>query len=79
MDNIFINAGFVTVIFTLIKFAEMRFIEKDAQRKPVKLIIRDSLIVYISIIVAHFVIDQITPIVNSDCVSNHVFTQEPDF
>ena len=38
MDNIFIIAAIISVIFVIAKFIEMRFIEKEA--KPLKFLIR---------------------------------------
>ena len=47
MDNIFIIAAIISIIFVIGKFIEMRFIEKES--KPLKLLIRDALLVYISV------------------------------
>ena len=58
----------------------MRFIEKET--KPLKLLIRDSLIVYFSVISGSFIIEQLKPIiketVGSD-VNPIVFTDNPGF
>lgn len=61
MDNIFFVAGFISVIFFIAKFLEMRYIEKET--KPLKFIIRDTLVVYISVVAGNFVIDQVSPVV----------------
>ena len=50
MKNIFIVSGVVSLIFLFAKFFEMRFIEKED--KPLKLLIRDSLVVYFSVILS---------------------------
>lgn len=79
MSNIFLIAGIVAGIFCLCKFIEMRFIEKED--KPFKLLIRDSLIVYISVICGHFMIDQLAPFMD-DAVTNsapNVFVDNPAF
>jgi hypothetical protein len=44
MNNIFVTAAVISIIFLITKFLEMRFVEKES--KPLKLLIRDALIVY---------------------------------
>ena len=53
MDNIFIIAAIISVIFVIAKFIEMRFVDKEA--KPLKFLIRDALLVYVSVIMGHFI------------------------
>ena len=43
MDNIFTFATVISFIFLIVKFIEMRFVEKES--KPLKLLIRDALLV----------------------------------
>lgn len=62
MDNIFLVAGIISVIFFITKFLEMRFIEKES--KPLKYLVRDTLVVYISVITGNFIVEQLSPIVN---------------
>ena len=47
----------VAVIYFLLKFIEMRFVESDNQ-KPVKVLVRDSIIVCISAVLAVFIMNQ---------------------
>jgi hypothetical protein len=80
MKGIFIIALVIAITFFIIKFIEMRFIEKES--KPLKLLIRDSLLVYFSVIVANFVIDQVNPLMsggNKHGVITPVFTDNPGF
>lgn len=78
MENIFLIAGIVSVIFLIAKFIEMRFIEKE--NKPLKFLIRDSLIVYISVISGFFIINQVDPIIEGAKISSPVvFTDHPSF
>ena len=82
MKNIFIIAAIVSICFFIAKFLEMRYIEKE--NKPLKLLLRDTLLVYFSVIIANFVIDQINPIIRGgDGVINNkttpVFTDNPGF
>ncbi len=80
MDNIFIIAAIVSVIFLISKFIEMRFIEKET--KPLKFLIRDALLVYFSVVFGDFVIGQIKPVMkggSSSSISTPVFTDNPGF
>ena len=81
MNNIFFFAGIVSVIFFIVKFAEMRVVDKES--KPLKYLIRDSLLVYFSIIVGNFLVDQLQPILVDGEISlpKHptVFTDNPEF
>jgi hypothetical protein len=80
MENIFIFAAIISIIFFITKFIEMRFVEKES--KPLKLLIRDALLVYFSVVAGHFIIGQINPLLrggsNSSLVTP-VFTDNPGF
>ena len=52
MNNIFIIATVISFIFLIIKIIELRFIEKE--QKPLKLLIKDTLLVYFSVICGYF-------------------------
>ena len=78
MNNIFIIAGIISVIYFIAKFIEMRFIEKES--KPLKHLIRDSLLVYFSVLIGNFVSEQVSPVLEIVHVSNPVaFTDNPGF
>ena len=78
MKNIFIIAAVISIIFLIIKFFEMRIFEKE--NKPLKLLIRDSLLVYFSVISGYFILEQLNYILNKDkTISTQVFTDNPDF
>ena len=62
MDNIFLVAGIISVIFFVAKFLEMRYVDKEP--KPLKFLIRDSLLVYVSVVIGSFIIDQLNPVIN---------------
>ena len=55
--KIFVIGVVVAIIYFLLKFMEMRFVETDNQ-KPVKVLIRDSLVVCISSVLAVFILNQ---------------------
>jgi hypothetical protein len=78
MDSIFIIAAVVSFVYLIFKFIEMRFVEKDS--KPLKLLIKDSLFVYFSVLLGSFILDQIKPLRISDEIrSPQVFTGNPEF
>jgi len=77
MDSIFVNAIIISIIFLLVKFLEMRFIDKES--KPLKFLIRDALVVYISVVAGHFLLKQINPIMHHGGSAPKVFTDNPDF
>jgi hypothetical protein len=80
MDNIFVVAAVISVIFLISKFIEMRFIEKES--KPLKFLIRDALLVYFSVVFGYFVIGQINPMLkggSSGSTITPVFTDNPGF
>lgn len=79
MTSIYVIAGIISITFLVVKFLEMRYIEKES--KPLKLLIRDTLIVYFSVIIAHFVMDQMNPIMTAGSTKQitPVFTDNPAF
>jgi hypothetical protein len=81
MTSIFVVAAVISIIFLVAKFLEMRYIEKES--KPLKFLIRDTLLVYFSVIIANFVLDQVNPFVGSGGGSSSkvtpVFTDNPGF
>ena len=80
-SNIFVNAGAAAILFLIIKFIEMRFIEKE--NKPLKLLMRDALLVYFSVVSGYFIIGQINPILQGGGTNasyiTPVFTDNPGF
>jgi hypothetical protein len=77
--NIFIIATIISITFLVVKFLEMRYIEKES--KPLKVLIRDTLVVYFSVIIAYFIIDQLNPIMTASAGKKitPVFTDNPAF
>ena len=76
MDNIFVIAAIISVIFFLAKFLEMRVVDKES--KPLKLLVRDSLLVYFSVIAGYFILEQLKPAIQSG-ETQVVFTDNPEF
>ena len=79
MSNIFLVAGIISVIFFIAKFLEMQYIEKES--KPLKILIRDTLVVYVSVIFGNFILDQLSPVIKetSEAASPIAFTDNPPF
>ena len=70
-------AAVVSIIFFVMKFIEMRFIEKE--NKPLKLLIRDSLLVYVSVVCGYFTLEQLKPVIQNGGETPMVFTDNPEF
>lgn len=79
MENIFLVAGIISVIYFIGKFLEMRYIEKES--KPLKLLIRDALLVYVSVVSGVFILEQLTPVINDTVTpfTPMAFTDNPPF
>jgi hypothetical protein len=52
MENLFLLAILATILFLFIKFVEMKYLDKEF--KPLKLVIRDGIIVFVSTIAASY-------------------------
>jgi hypothetical protein len=80
MENIFIIAAVISFIFLILKIIETRFSEKE--HKPLKVVIKDTLLVYFSVISGHFILEQLKPIIQNGgegVISPQVFTGNPEF
>jgi hypothetical protein len=52
MEKEFILAAFVTLMFSVLKFVEMKYVDKES--KPMKLFVRDSIIVFICTLLSSY-------------------------
>lgn len=80
MENIFIIASLISFFYIIVKFIEMRFIEKDI--KPLKVLIKDTLVVYLCVLLGNFIVEQINPSLLGKKATNtvtQVFTDNPGF
>ena len=80
MDNIFLAAAIISVIYFIAKFLEMRYVDKEP--KPLKILVRDSLLVYVSVVAGHFIITQLQPVIHENITQNTTplaFTDNPPF
>jgi hypothetical protein len=75
-NSIFVAGVAVAGVYLIFRFIEMRFILKE--NKPLKLLARDTLLVYLSVLLGNFVMVQVGGI---DIVSKvpQVFTNSPEF
>jgi hypothetical protein len=76
MENIFMIAFMISFMYFVFKFIEMRFIEKESL--PLKVLVRDVLIVYISALAGFFINTQVQPMMRGGNVTP-VFTDNPGF
>ena len=85
MENIFIKAAVVSIFFCIAKFIEIRFLDKDKDSeqntKGLKLLVRDSLLVYVSVVCGYFILEQFTNVSQSigSSKTTQVFTDNPEF
>jgi TctA family transporter len=81
MDNMFFTATIISIIFLFLKFIEMRFIEKES--KPLKYLIRDTIVVFFSVVSGFFILDQLKPIMsggnNLSTNNTPIFIDNPEF
>jgi len=74
--SIFVSGVAVAVVYLIFRFIEMRFILKE--NKPLKILARDTLLVYLSVILGNFVMVQVGGIDIASKVPQ-VFTNNPEF
>lgn len=77
MDNIFFNAALVSVLFFIAKCIESRV--DTLNERPIKYLVRDSIIVYFSVISIHFITSQLYSITSYGGSHTPVFTDNPEF
>ena len=75
-SSIFVTGVAVACAYLLFRFIEMRFILKE--NKPLEILARDTLVVYLSVIMGNFIMSQVGGIDISKSVPQ-VFTNTPDF
>jgi uncharacterized membrane protein len=77
MEKYIIHSGIIAFIYLLMKFAEMRITKNE--KKPVKELIRDTLIVYLSAMVGLYIINEFMPTQSIVKTVTNVFTDAPGF
>lgn len=77
MEKYIIHAGIIAFIYLLLKFAEMRITKNET--KPLKELIRDTIIVYLSALVGLYIISEFMPETSFVKTVTNVFTDPPGF
>ena len=77
MEKYLIHSGIITFIYLLMKFVEMRITKNET--KPMKELIRDTIIVYLSAIVGLYIINEFMPTNATVKTVTNVFTDTPGF
>jgi hypothetical protein len=88
MENVVLLAIAATILFLVIKFVEMKYLDKEF--KPMKVVVRDGLIVFISTIVSAYgyfymntsitdFFNVITETKTLDAEATQIFTDSPGF
>jgi len=80
MNNLLIIALIVSILFFIIKMIELKSIEKES--KPLKFLVKDTIIVYISVVIGYFIMEQLQPLIMEGGLNNYspnVFTNNPSF
>lgn len=90
MEQVFIIAIATVLLFSVVKIVETKYLDKNGEKKPLKLIVRDVVIVFASSLTATFVYftfqNQIrdffnivteTPTLNT--ATTQIFTDTPGF
>jgi hypothetical protein len=77
MEKYIIHSGIIAFIYLLMKFVELRITQKEV--KPVKELIRDTIIVYLSAMVGLYIINEFMPTTSVVKTVTNVFTDPPGF
>ena len=77
MEKYLIHSGIISFIYLLLKFVEMRITKNEA--KPMKEMIRDTIIVYLSAIIGLYIIGEFMPTTTGGKTVTKVFTDVPGF
>lgn len=81
MKNIFLIGGLISLTYLILKIVEMKIIEKE--KKPLKLFFKDALIVYFSVLIGYFFIQQVGQLMSGgmqiNIKSTPVFIDNPAF
>ena len=78
MENLFYYSITISVLYFLIKLLELRFNKSD-QEKPLKVILKDSFIVFLSSVIGIYILSQFMLKEISKKIEKNVFVNNPDF
>ena len=79
MNNSLILGIVISIVYFILKFIDSKYIQKDD--KPLKENLKDSIIVFLAIIMVQFIFDQfnVNEIIGNTKKSLSAFTNNPDF
>ena len=79
MNNYILTSIVISIIYFIIKFIEMRFINKEAT--PIKEVFKNTIVVFLASIIGGFLLDQfkLNNIFETIKEAPNVFTTEPGF
>jgi len=76
--NVYLIASIIACVYFITKIIEMNFVEEE-QRKPIKIMVCDSLIVYFSVLAGYFIYNQVALPLDEVDIQPEIFTDTPDF
>jgi hypothetical protein len=85
-NSVYVVSGIIALVFLVAKFIEMRFSNKPDEEnesvKPLKVLLRDALLVYVSSLLGFFLVTQFeehSAVGSSAAKDVAAFTGGPDF
>ena len=75
MSISFTNAIVIAIVYFIVKFSEIKFINKE--NRPIKLLLRDTVVVFVAGITGMYIIDYFN--VETIKSATTAFTGSPDF
>lgn len=76
--NVYLIAAVIASIYLFTKIMEINFVEEE-HKKPIKILVCDSLIVYFSVVAGYFIYNQVMPPLEEVDIPPEIFTDTPDF
>jgi hypothetical protein len=77
MESIYTNAILVAMMFFAIKMIELKFVNEETTEKPLKHIVKDSVVVYVCYIIGAMIYGQFFPSIGH--AATNAFVNKPDF
>jgi len=75
--NIFILAGVIAFTFFVLKFVELKMTLKKDEQYPFKLLVKDTLVVFSSVVMGNYLAEQLMPAVAASEKGENVATSPP--
>lgn len=78
MENLFYYSITISIIYFLIKILELKYSD-NKEEKPLKVVLKDSFIVFLSSVVGIYILSQFMLKEISKKIEKNVFVNNPDF